>query len=246
MQTPTASLPGPQLALNDDVYFCVTEGQGIFLDLARDDYSAIPLSTPHTPAEEGFPDEALIAAFEVHRKDLTDALLLKESGTGSAGFQAYKSITRPTGHVFYPDERRAFGLTGAMARNVPVVSPDIASFFWASRKAAQLLKKKHIREIVDAVRRRKADATTARDPSEDLRRYTAVFRKLRPWYPAGYLCLYDALALIEFLAMKKIFPTWVFGVQAQPFGAHCWVQAGDQLLNETTEYANQFTPIMAI
>ncbi|RYZ14310.1 MAG: lasso peptide biosynthesis B2 protein [Alphaproteobacteria bacterium] len=59
-------------------------------------------------------------------------------------------------------------------------------------------------------------------------------------------CLYDALALLEFLALKNLYPTWVFGVQAQPFGAHCWLQSSDILLNESTEYAGQFTPIMTV
>jgi len=54
------------------------------------------------------------------------------------------------------------------------------------------------------------------------------------------------LALLEFLAIKNLYPTWVFGVQAQPFGAHCWLQEGDKLLNESVEYAGQFTPIMAV
>ncbi|RYG35012.1 MAG: lasso peptide biosynthesis B2 protein [Burkholderiales bacterium] len=59
-------------------------------------------------------------------------------------------------------------------------------------------------------------------------------------------CLYDALALVEFLALRKLYATWVFAVQAQPFGAHCWVQTGEHLLNEATEYAQEFTPIMEV
>jgi hypothetical protein len=54
------------------------------------------------------------------------------------------------------------------------------------------------------------------------------------------------LALIEFLARRRLYPLWVFGVQAQPFGAHCWVQSNGHLLNEGMEYARQFTPIMSV
>ncbi len=123
---------------------------------------------------------------------------------------------------------------------------DMWDLFSASHRASLLLKRRHIHEIVCGVRDRKAEASPAGECVDILKQHTAIFRKLRPWYPRGYLCLFDALALVEFLARRHLFPTWVFGVQAQPFGAHCWVQAGDQLLNEGAEFANQFTPIMAV
>jgi hypothetical protein len=50
--------------------------------------------------------------------------------------------------------------------------------------------------------------------------------------------------LLEFLAVYGHFPRLVFGVQAQPFSAHCWVQHADLLLNATLEDAVAFTPIM--
>jgi hypothetical protein len=106
--------------------------------------------------------------------------------------------------------------------------------------------KKHLREVVSAVRKRKASAGGDTLDLDALRRHAAIYAKLRPWYPRRYLCLYDALALVEFLARRNLFPKWVFAVQAQPFGAHCWVQAGEHLLNEVTEYALEFTPIMTI
>jgi hypothetical protein len=35
-------------------------------------------------------------------------------------------------------------------------------------------------------------------------------------------------------------------VQAKPFGAHCWLQSGETLLNETLEFAGEFAPIMVV
>ena len=34
--------------------------------------------------------------------------------------------------------------------------------------------------------------------------------------------------------------------QASPFSAHCWVQQGDVVLNDTIENVRPFTPIMAV
>jgi hypothetical protein len=36
----------------------------------------------------------------------------------------------------------------------------------------------------------------------------------------------------------------VFGVQARPFAAHCWVQKGEVVFNDTVEHVSGYTPIM--
>jgi hypothetical protein len=59
-------------------------------------------------------------------------------------------------------------------------------------------------------------------------------------------CLYDSLALLEFLARHGIYPDWVFGVQTRPFAAHCWVQHGDVVFNDTAEHVSGYTPIMVV
>jgi hypothetical protein len=60
------------------------------------------------------------------------------------------------------------------------------------------------------------------------------------------VCLFDSLALIHFLAQYGLYPDWVFGVSADPFEAHCWVQAGQVVLNDTVERVSAFTPILTI
>lgn len=242
----SSSPSGSRLVLGNEVYFCVTEGQGVFLDLRQDDYSAIPVPAFNASSDESDGEAAILAAFEAHRNELLDAQVLKEEPEGIARLQAFRSIPRPTASIFHLDEERAFGVAGAPDSDVRVGARDMLDLFSASHRASRLLKKQHIHEIVCGVRSRRAGASAAGASAETLKQHTAIFRKLRPWYPRGYLCLFDALALIEFLARRRLFPTWVFGVQAQPFGAHCWVQTGDQLLNEGAEFANQFTPIMAV
>jgi hypothetical protein len=41
-------------------------------------------------------------------------------------------------------------------------------------------------------------------------------------------------------------PTLVFGVSADPFAAHCWVQLDDIVLTGDLDTARQFTPILAL
>jgi hypothetical protein len=71
-----------------------------------------------------------------------------------------------------------------------------------------------------------------------------TFLSLRPLYPREYLCLFDSLCLVHFLAQFGHFPQWIFGVKLEPFGAHCWVQSGDVVLNDTVEVIGQYTPIL--
>jgi hypothetical protein len=88
-----------------------------------------------------------------------------------------------------------------------------------------------------------ADATDL-DMARDL---TRTFIHLRPLaYAARNRCLLDSLALAEFLASHGIRATCIIGVRANPFEAHCWVQIGTHVVNETPEMARRYEPILSV
>jgi len=124
----------------------------------------------------------------------------------------------------------------------------VASFLVAAATASHQLKRQTFESTVNLLSKRKR--CIARANSEfDLHkaaRLTLAFNKLRPVFPRNYLCLFDSLALILFLSYYDLFPTLVFGVKHEPFAAHCWVQAGEVVLNDTLAYTTEFTPIMTI
>jgi hypothetical protein len=74
----------------------------------------------------------------------------------------------------------------------------------------------------------------------------AIFKRLRPLYPRPYLCLFESLAQLEFLASFGLFPQLVFGVVADPFQAHCWLQEGPVVLNDDLERVQKFKPILSV
>jgi hypothetical protein len=243
---------GDALYLPNDVYLCVTQGHAVFLDLKRDKYSAVIFppsddAATHAASSSVTPSSSddLAARLFAQRGALLNAGLLTTDARDGRPIAA-AAIEGIDAHLFGLDDQRAFGLTGPAAEGLGIGFAELWDFFAASRKASRDLKTKHISAVVTAVRRRKERAGAPATDLEKLRRLTAIFRRLRPWYPRKYLCLYDSLALVEFLARRRVYPLWVFAVQAQPFGAHCWVQNERLLLNEGTEYAGQFTPIMAI
>jgi hypothetical protein len=77
-------------------------------------------------------------------------------------------------------------------------------------------------------------------------RLVSVFKSLRPLYPRPYLCLFDSLALLEFLAGYHFYPRVVFGVVADPFQAHCWLQDGATVCNDDLERVGRYRPILSI
>jgi hypothetical protein len=123
---------------------------------------------------------------------------------------------------------------------------DVARFVISCVTAALKLRLQRIETIVMGVKTRKALSPCRSFDFQQARRMVAVFDKLRSFFPRNYLCLFDSLALIEFLARYKIFPTWVFAIQFGPWGAHCWVQEETTAFNEAVEEATAYIPIMAI
>jgi hypothetical protein len=84
------------------------------------------------------------------------------------------------------------------------------------------------------------------DP-ERTRELIATFASLRPYvFTSKDACLFEALALGQFLAEFSLHPHWVFGVQARPFAAHCWLQHEDIVLNDTVDHVSRYAPIMVV
>jgi hypothetical protein len=72
---------------------------------------------------------------------------------------------------------------------------------------------------------------------------TAAFRQSAWLFPRYRQCLPDAMACQLYLAIQGISARIVFGVQANPFHAHCWVQHQDVVLAQDVELAQTFQPI---
>jgi hypothetical protein len=229
--------------LAEDVFFCVAQGHGIFLDLSRDTYSAVLLPAGDVGGEGQGID--ISKALRPHREALIGAGLVVQ---GSRGRTLALAPGNPSvgEHLQGAYGGRLFGIQRGGESKARATPLAVCAFMFASWKTARRLKRWHISRTVRIVRKRKAGAPSDPVAPERLKDLLDVFRKLRPWYPHDYACLFEALALAEFLAFYRIYPTWVFGVQAQPFGAHCWLEADGLLLNESLEYAGQFTAIMRV
>jgi len=132
----------------------------------------------------------------------------------------------------------------ASARASPL---SVIRFFWACGKVHwRLCFGAFSRTVAGLERRRRHAGSTREYDAARAARLIAIFKRLRPLFPRPYLCLFDSLALFEFMAGYDCFPHLVFGVIADPFEAHCWLQAGTLVLNDNLERTDRYKPILRV
>jgi hypothetical protein len=234
--------------LRDHIFFCVTESFCFILDLKRDRYLSVnsrdfQILGTHLYGWPAARDVGALAGSALSPKATALAAELLEAGILSADGEESKEA-RPTMWKLPTDTL----LNYSQRVSSFYCASLCANFFKAVTRTNQQLKRASLESIIRSIARRKETYARVAQPFDyDAAAKLAIaFGKLRPVFPRNHVCLFDSIALIEFLAQFNIFPTLVFGVRPEPFGAHCWVQAADVALNDTAEYTSEFTPIMAI
>lgn len=225
------------------VFVCRDEDYIVVLDLKRDRYFSLeaaktaalacalpgwPSTTPHPP-----PPESAIQA--VAAPLLRQGWLLEASASSKDATPA--KISGPeaelTGEATSADAK--LGVRTVIAFVVSSIFAKVALRFWPFERV--------IRRVAD----RNAGHANLSPPLdlERARRLVAAFERMRVFlFSTKQECLYDSLAVLEFLARHGEFPSWVFGVRARPFAAHCWVQSGEVVFNDTVEHVSTYVPIM--
>lgn len=226
-----------QVFLPHHVHFCYRGDAAVFLDLAKDDYTfvgpegAAALRYLTSRGSNVTSPEQRAALDEM----LSGGLLTMDRSAGRA--VAPTTIPSATQPLLDDD-----AVTAARAS-----ASHLWNFFVASTIADARLRWGQLHRTIARVQRRKAKHQAATPFDIDrARQLVAIFGRLRSLFPRRYLCLYDSLALIEFLARYGIFPSWIFAVRLEPWGAHCWVQEAGYIFNEELEEAAGYTPVMAI
>jgi hypothetical protein len=223
------------LDVNRDKYLCVDRGQ--FESLGPwihgwEELAGEPERSAAPAGDEAIADEAIALARELLRLGI-----LSQSVNNA-------KVARP---IAYPLPTEALDVEAfAPSRRSSCIHAP--AFFLSAARASRQLREHSFQSVVSAVGARKHRNQSPRNPLDSgrIRSLTAVFASLRLFYPRAYLCLFDSLALLNFLARADLYPDWVFGVRAEPFEAHCWLQSGKVVLNDTLERVSAFTPIMCV
>ena len=234
------------------VHLCVCGRHVVLMDLRRDRYIAAQPAhllagwVSGWPGAEAAAESASGTGREGPRGSRAPALLSKllaqgmlvgSAGTGRRATPLALPIAQRTLLEFDFDRP-------PMAR-----AADLRRFALAWARARSSLAMRPIHSIVAGVRARKAhqlQAAHGSDPQRE-RALLMTFVHLRPlFYTVRRACLLDSLTLVHFLAASGAYPEWVFGVRTAPFDAHCWVQRGEVLFNDTPDRVRQYSPILQV
>jgi len=206
--------------------FCFVNERPVFLDVTRDRYFTIQGSL-----EAAFKE--LVAGRDLSRESidrLLSAGILEPEG-GRPIVPSPPRIVSPGRSVIegkFADRRAGFAVTVKTA--ICLV------------RSRRRLRRDGFARIINELRARKRHTGDARHSFIEAR--AAEFQAARCLFPAPPNCLPDSLALLDYLYNQGVVADLVIGVRMAPYGAHCWVQTREALLNEAVDCAASFTPIL--
>ncbi|MEN7537283.1 lasso peptide biosynthesis B2 protein [Aurantiacibacter flavus] len=214
--------------LANHVSFCWVDGQAVFLDLSRDRYFALPRSVNRAFQQWNDQDDARIAMPEALIKN---ALVVPARQDDPGNVQPC-TLPAPTEALPLLDLRDRFRITRAVEA------------VWTLVRMRRQVRRTPLQKLVVEVSRCNTGSgqSASRISVTDL---AMEFARIRAWFPKHQTsCLPDSLALSMFLNRYGHAATLAFGVTVHPFGAHCWVQTGTTLLNDTLDHVVRYTPIL--
>lgn len=222
--------------LRKGLHYCCVGGQIVFMDLRSDAYFLLKGA-----AEKAF--RAYLADGHVPNDDLQRLLahgLLAESDVPSI------EMHRPCLPV---PLRSASELAPPRTEAGLAIILEVAQLVYATRRR---LRTRNIGEVLEEhlaccrVTERTCEAAQEARDVQGLTHVAGQYRAARRFVPVETSCLLDSLALRRFLARRGHEVSLVFGVNAEPFSAHAWLQLSDLALNETVSYARMHTPILVL
>jgi hypothetical protein len=127
---------------------------------------------------------------------------------------------------------------------VAIAPSDLGRMAKAYVRATPDLWRSSFRKLLfEVARERPREADTS---PGTIQRDAQAFDQLMPFVPFQGECLFRSRLLLAFLRTEGRDATWVFGVRTYPFQAHCWLQAGDTVLDDAAERVCGYMPILAV
>ena len=216
----------PYLRLSPDVSFCRIRGAAIFLDLGRDRYFRLSAGAAAALERAASRPDVPLSGHEADRL-LRTGLFEPSSELHAIG----PAETGPIERSLAEEEDRA----SPSWLLLPAVLAELA-------RTGRAIRRGRLPLLVDEHRRAKLlPCCASKTATEQMAKRFLAVRRLVPVRPN---CLLDSLALVRFLRARSASADLVFGVKLEPFGAHCWVQSDDTILNDSIDTASDFTPVL--
>ena len=229
-----------QLSLAEQVFGCVDEGVLILLDLRRDQYHGIQppvgvkiaqlLSLPHSSSYQAW-NTHFNGELRSQIAELTRLGLISES---SELAKPITQLSSPSAEVigFDFNQPPKIGLRDVLYITSAFVKTKVLFHTCSLRCLLQRISKRRKMTVA------RVEGDTMRVSVEKYLMMRSIFFSVRD------RCLLDSLFLIEFLAAYNIYATINFGVRSQPFRAHCWVERGPCVLNDSLSQVAAYSKIL--
>ncbi len=222
--------------LREGLSCCEVDDCLVFLDLEADRYFRLPAHL----------DTALLAALRGDgRQDAdVDTLVAKNILVRSSG----SPPSSPTISIASPARSAVEQRTSAPDIDV-ITTLEVSALTCSTQLQLKTRRLDRLIESLVAYRDRMTRGSVSNASPHDVGQLlasAALFRKARACVPVEPCCLPDSIALVKFLARRRLPAAIVFGVALDPFAAHCWVQAGDWVLNDTVGNVMAHTPIRSV
>jgi Transglutaminase-like superfamily len=238
--------------LANHVFVCANEDYVVVLDLKQDRYFTLDVArtAPLAPLLPGWPAPTASADPGVD-PSAVPALTAEEAAAPllrQGWLLELPAVSKEATPARLPSPEAEL-LGGMAVHSARIGARAMLNFVFAAVFAKLALRFWPFERVIRRVARRKAAHPGASHPLDvaRARQLVDIFGRLRVFlFSHREKCLHDSLAQLEFLARYGIFPSWVFGVRARPFVAHCWVQYEDIVFNDTVEHVVGYVPIMVV
>ncbi len=228
------------LSLAEDVFFCRSGDHGVFLDLRRDRYAGVTWGKIEGLIRPA--DRSADTAFQKATQEASGSSEL--APLIERGFLVRRDESNLTPTESIAPSAALFDDDPRYHRNI---LNHVPRFLLSCMSASASLERERLHMTVAKLRKEKESLVGTHAADEDVVLTRAsIFQTLRPFYDRPYLCLFDSLALMKFLVRSSLNATWIFGVRTNPFQAHCWVQTGTVVLNDTFDNVSTYSPIMTV
>lgn len=202
----------------------VAQGHAIFLDCRADRYFAL------SPAENDAVLSLLAGAPVSARTTRALTAAIGVEATQQAVQSLLAGKVTPRCRLAVSMEPPSWPVRLAAVRNLVTTSIS--------------LRVRGLHRTLERLPHRSSDA--APDASSKMTQAVRAHHWLSRHVTAHDACLVRSLSLARHLWSRKCNAQLVIAVKADPFAAHCWVQLGDQLLNEDLDIAAAFEPILVV
>lgn len=218
--------------LPDGVSYCDAGGRLVFLDIKRDRYVALAADA-EASFRRAVADESLTAEESRTLEDLVSNGLLQRSAGGSRSA---------------PCAAPACAERSLMDGNRSASPTRVAHALWRLLHARITCGLRPLERTIGNLAQRKAALSARRIPSslEVVEEVAAAFSRTALLVTPLDRCLPRSVAVAHMLLDLGIKPDLVIAVRLQPFSAHCWVQHGATLINETSDRTRTYTAILVV